>query len=332
MISIPVAETSQVSEARRRSVAIAQSAGFGETDAGRVAIVATELATNLIKHGGGGEMLVGLYEDPTGNGVEILALDKGRGMANVQACLRDGYSTAGTAGHGLGAVQRQSHMVDVVSWPGIGTAVLARLATGPVPRRRDAARPGWGAVSVPKLGEEACGDAWSVEDTEAGRTLFVADGLGHGPDAAEAAMEAVRVFQRNKTRRPAELLDHVHSGLRSTRGAAVSVARFEPERRSVNFAGIGNVAGVIVQVGQTKRMVSLNGTAGHNARKIQAFDYSYEAGLVILYSDGLATNWTLDAYPGLIGAHPTLVAGVLYRDFNRRRDDVTVLVASGAPG
>jgi hypothetical protein len=77
-------------------------------------------------------------------------------------------------------------------------------------------------------------------------------------------------------------------------------------------------------------MVSLAGTAGHNMRKAQSFDYPYPDGLVLMHSDGLATGWDLDRYPGLAHAHPTLIAGVLFRDYWRQRDDVTVLVARGA--
>jgi hypothetical protein len=74
-------------------------------------------------------------------------------------------------------------------------------------------------------------------------------------------------------------------------------------------------------------MVSMAGTAGFNTRKIQSFDYPFERGLVILYSDGLASSWTVDRYPNLASLHPTLIAAILYRDFSRQRDDATVLVA-----
>jgi hypothetical protein len=48
---------------------------------------------------------------------------------------------------------------------------------------------------------------------------------------------------------------------------------------------------------------------------------------LVLHSDGLGTRWNLNAYPGLSAHHPSLIAGVLYRDFKRGTDDVTVLVA-----
>jgi anti-sigma regulatory factor (Ser/Thr protein kinase) len=300
--------------------------GFGETDSGRVALVATELATNILKHGNGGEILVGAYGEGSDTGIELIALDKGRGIPNVAASLADGYSTAGTAGKGLGAVVRQSHFVDIASWPGHGAAVLARLKPGPPPEgSSDTSR--IGAVSIPKLGEDVCGDSWSVSVGPEETTLLVADGLGHGPDAAEAAVEAVRLFHRFNGHRPPVLLDYIHGGLRATRGAAVSVARFQPASGKMIYTGVGNVAGVLASNGQLRRMVSMPGTAGHNARKIQAFEYPFTAGLVILHSDGLASSWTLERYPNLAARHPTLIAAVLYRDLTRHRDDATVLVA-----
>ena len=222
---------------------------------------------------------------------------------------------------------RQSHFVDIGSWPGIGTAVLARVAPGKPASRKPPTSPTWGGVSIAMAGQDVCGDAWSVSNTGNARTLLVADGLGHGPEAAEASVEAVRLFHRYNGHTVANLIDYVHGGLRSTRGAAVSIARFDPATKKISFSGIGNVAGMIVAAGQTKRMVSMAGTAGFNARKIQAFDYPFEHGLVILYSDGLASSLTLDRYTNLAVLHPSLIAAILYRDFTRHRDDATVLVA-----
>jgi anti-sigma regulatory factor (Ser/Thr protein kinase) len=327
MKSVGVNDPSGVAEARRAATDLGGRAGFSEVETGKLALIATELSTNLVKHGSGGEILVGTYEDNESQGIEILALDKGAGMSNVAACLQDGYSSAGTAGHGLGSVIRQSHFVDIGSWPGLGTAVLARVAPGKTNSGKPPTSPTWGGVSIAKAGEDVCGDAWTVSNAGNVLTLLVADGLGHGPGAAEAAVEAVRLFHRYNGHTVANLTDYVHGGLRSTRGAAISIARFDPATTKITFSGIGNVAGMITTAGETRRMVSMAGTAGFNARKIQAFDYPFERGLVILYSDGLASSWSVDRYTNLAGLHPSLIAAILYRDFTRHRDDATVLVA-----
>lgn len=326
MISVVVNEGSQVAEARREVVAIARRQGFDEVDAGRAALVATELATNLVKHVHQGEILVGSDPGDDGGGIQILALDKGRGMENVHACLVDGYSSAGSAGQGLGAVIRLSTFFDIASWPGAGTAVLARIEPGKTRGARATSHSGSGAVCVARSGEDVSGDAWAIDHNGVATTLFLADGLGHGPSAAEAAVEAVRLFRRFRGHQVSTLLDYIHGGLRSTRGAAVSLARYDPLLRQVTFGGIGNVAGTLVSANGLRHMVAMPGTAGYNVRKIRSFQYPFESGLIILCSDGISTSWTIDRYPNLEASHPTLIAAVLYRDFGRRRDDATVVV------
>lgn len=329
MRAIPVTHETHVAEARRAAAARARGLGFGEEDAGRVALVTTEMATNVIKHAGGGEILVGSFEEADGAGVECIALDRGSGMPDLALSLRDGHSTAGTAGTGLGAIRRGAHVFDIDTRSS-GTAVLARFLKGRPDRGGQPGPARLGVVTVAKAGEDACGDAWSSFDCEGLRVFMVADGLGHGALAAQASQAAVGVFASHATETPEALLARMHLALRPTRGAAIAIARLEPSSRRVTFAGVGNVAGVIVEPSRTQRMVSYNGTVGHVARTIRPFAYAYEVGpLVVLASDGLGTSWSLDQYPGLAQRHPALVAAVLYRDFTRGRDDVTVLVARG---
>lgn len=327
MRSVAVTETSQIAAARRGASDIAATLGADAAGVGRVALVATELATNIIKHGGGGELLLSSYEYGAAAGVELIALDRGRGIANLQECLRDGYSSAGSAGHGLGAIKRQSQAMEVATWPGVGTAILARVGTNAVDADELPAPASYGCVDVPKPGEEVCGDACCVVDTAVGRTAIVADGLGHGPNAALAAAEAIRLFRRHQALPVPQILDYLHAGLRATRGAAVAIARFDPTGSKVTYGGIGNISGALMNGVETRRMISLNGTAGHVARRIQTFDYPFNGGVAIMCSDGLQTNWSsLDRYPGITRLHPTLFAAVIYRDFARHRDDATVLV------
>lgn len=327
-IAVTVTESSQVGEARRAATQLASRLGFGEAEAGKVAVVVTEAASNLVKHGGGGELLLGALERNGVAGVEIMALDQGPGMADLGRCMRDGYSTVGTRGTGLGAISRLSSGFELHSAPNAGTAVLARLwAHSPGP---DDSGIGIevGAVSRPHPAEQVCGDAWAVEQASGRVQFMVADGLGHGPSAAKAAREAVRIFRENVRRAPAEILHTIDAALRSTRGAAVLVVQIDLTDRQVCCAGVGNISGVIVSAGASRSLVSHNGTMGHAVRKIQEFLYPFPRGsLLVLHSDGLATSWRLDQYPGLAVRAPVLIAGVLYRDFKRGRDDVTVLAA-----
>lgn len=323
MIRIDVHDQSAVSKARQTAAQVAGGCGLPAGDAARLALVVTEACTNLLKHGGGGELLL----DAVGGGaaVQMLALDKGRGMDNVQECLRDGHSTAGSPGTGLGAMQRQSELFEIYSGRGRGTVVLARIG-----RAADDGPYLTGAVRLPKAGEAACGDAWCERRLPDGRLVMLCDGLGHGPLAASAAQEAVRVFQSAPEVEPVRLLDRIHHGIRATRGAAAAVARIDGDR--LWYAGIGNIAGTILTGAERRGLVSMAGIVGHQARRFQQFEYELPAGAVlVMNSDGLVTAWDLADYPGLMGRHPAIVAGVLYRDFSRDRDDVTVVVVTRRP-
>jgi hypothetical protein len=155
---------------------------------------------------------------------------------------------------------------------------------------------------------------------------MVADGLGHGPMARQASNEAVRIACENSSATVERLLELMHAALRPTRGAAASIAQFDLQAREIRFAGVGNVSGTIVGPDAAKSMAAHNGTLGHSLLKVRSFTYPWPVdGVLIMFSDGLGTHWKLDKYPGLSRKHPALIAGVLYRDFNRGRDDVTVI-------
>lgn len=322
-----VRETSQVGAARRAAAALADRLGFGAVDRGRVAMVATELGTNLLKHGGGGKLLISAFADRTGQGVELIAIDRGPGIANVDAALRDGHSTTGTPGTGLGAIIRGSHEVDIYSRSRGGTAVLARLQPGKPSVLAAPQSAASGAIRVPKAGETVCGDAWAIRTWPGGAAFMVADGLGHGPDAALASTAAVAIFERMPDRPVETILEAMHEVLGATRGAAIAVGSLDRAQGRVVLAGIGNIAAIIVQPGRNQRMISRNGTIGHAVKQIQAVDYAVADGaLIILASDGLSPSWSLDAYPGLQARHPSLIAAMLYRDHDLGRDDVSILV------
>jgi anti-sigma regulatory factor (Ser/Thr protein kinase) len=326
-VHIHIRETSAVAEARREVTDMAKAVGFDQSGVGRVAIVVTEAATNLVKHTPQGQLLARAFDRDGVAVIEVLALDQGPGIANIGESLRDGYSTAGSPGTGLGAIKRLSDEFDIYSAPGKGVALLSQLWSRRPPRGTRPAPYEIGVVCLPMPGEEACGDAWAVEWRGGHCVILVADGLGHGPDAAAAAMAAANALRTHPQLAPAALIEFAHGALRSTRGAALAVADLDLARE-VRYAGIGNIAGVTCAPGSTRHMVSHAGIVGHEVRKVQEFVYPWtQDSLLVMHSDGLSTHWNLDQYPGLAGRRPSLIAGVLYRDFTRGRDDVTVIVA-----
>lgn len=321
-----VSENSQRGEARRVAAAQAHALGFDEEGAGRVALVVSELAGNLVKHvRGGGELLLRAASRSGALSIEIVTVDQGPGLGDAERALRDGFSTAGTSGTGLGAVARLSDRFDLYTSAQSGTAIVSRIWRGEPPTEPAVAV---GAVCAAMPGERVSGDACSVVDLAERTRILLADGLGHGTEAEVAASKAVAVFEADQQTAIGVLLDDIHRALRPTRGAAVSIAEIDPGLESLRYVGIGNISGTIQSRGNVRNLVSHNGIVGHAIRRIQEFSYEFPAGsLAVLHSDGLKSRWSLDGYAGLTRRDPTVAAAVLFRDFQRGRDDATAVVA-----
>ncbi len=318
---VDVKERTDVAQARRCTTSFAARLGFDETTIEQTAIVATEAATNLLKHAGHGQIFVGISPGNT-SGLQIVAMDRGRGISDIPASLRDGASTSGTAGNGLGAIKRLATVFDLYSMIGTGTVVSAAFYPGSL-------APLVAGVAIPTPAETVCGDAWAVWSAGALTSVFMSDGLGHGREAATASAIAVATFLRNGERPAEDVIAAVHDALKSTRGAAIAIAELDHRRGVMHYCGLGNISGILVRPdGTEQHLVSLSGIAGHVARRLQPFTHPWLAGQVlIMHSDGIGTHWALSRYPGLASRHPGAIAGVIARDHRRGNDDAAVVVA-----
>jgi anti-sigma regulatory factor (Ser/Thr protein kinase) len=330
MRAVPVTERSQVGEVRRAVLVQSAELGWGETDCGTAALIVTEAGTNLVKHATQGVILFGV--DTHRAAVEFLILDRGPGLPWPHA-MTDGFSTTGTAGLGLGSVARLATESEVYSNVG-GTAIFARYQPGrkPVPApassRSDLSI---GALSVAKPHEEVCGDATAVHRIRERTLVVMADGLGHGPAAREAADAVLAACGEHAGRPLPEILEAAHAAARHTRGAAVLLVEIDEARRLARACGAGNISGQIIGPDRTVQLVSGNGTVGLQMNRIREFTYPWDHdSTLVMYSDGLQSRLALDAYPGWGRRQPMLVAGLLFRDFSRGRDDAAVIVVRGA--
>lgn len=324
---LEVSDTSHVGACRRAAQSLANAWRLDETAVGRVGIVANELATNLLRHAGAGEILLQPIEYDGRLEIELLAIDRGAGM-QVARALRDGYSTGGGAGTGLGAVRRLSAVFDIYSQERAGTVVLARIGAGTRARAvRDPALE-LGMISVAMRGEIECGDTWSVAAEGTRHALLVADGLGHGSFAALAAAAAVNAFAEQPFAPPEDTMRALHRRLAGTRGAAAACALLDSGAGPLHYAGVGNIAGVLAEGAGQRGLASFNGTLGISLARARQIEYPWAPhSLLVMHSDGLSARWSLAAHPQLGACHAAVIAAVLYRDHSRGRDDATVLVA-----
>jgi anti-sigma regulatory factor (Ser/Thr protein kinase) len=337
-VAIEIEEASQVGEARRAATALALALGFDSVATGRVALVATELGTNLVKHARRGRLLLAAVRNPDDGEarVEMISIDHGPGIDSLPVSVADGYSTSGTAGNGLGAVRRlcvafdaYSSLAGTILW--VQLSLRKPLDTGAAPAAPAAGRGASGievgAVALAAPGETECGDGWTVAHDGQRAAVLVADGLGHGPLAAEASQAALRVFLDAPWGSPSQVLERVHRGLSGTRGAAVAMAQLDRSTSEIAFGGVGNIAARLISGVGERSLVSQHGTAGVAVRRLQDSRCEWpEHAMLVLHSDGLATRWDLAQAPGLLQHHPTLIAAWLVRDHVRGRDDVTVVI------
>ena len=315
-----VEDVSAVAACRQAVQTMAERLEFPAARIGQLALAVTEAASNLHKHAEQGSLLLCVNRDGPQPGIDLVTIDAGPGVRDVTAALRDGHSTAGTLGIGLGAIQRLADFADLYSRPGHGTSLVARfrvVPAGPEPR--------WAGLIRPITGETECGDAYGVVLTDSAVTAVLCDGLGHGPLAAAAAAAGVAAVLEDPAGEPAALLERAHRRMRGTRGGAVGVVQVSGQL--ARSAGLGNVAASIVSDGQRKSMLSIPGIAGLQARTIRQFEYEVPPGsAVVLHSDGVSSRWEAAALPALEAKDPLLIAAVLLAEAGVHRDDAGVLV------
>jgi anti-sigma regulatory factor (Ser/Thr protein kinase) len=322
---ISVTDPSSVGEVRRSATSIADRLGLNEIRTGQLAILATEVAQNVLIHGRGGLVIVSGLQRRPGPLARIVAMDQGTGIDDLALAMDDGYSTAGTMGGGLGAMKRLATRFEIFTGKG-GTMVLLELGDDdPMPSVQVA------GMALPYPGEQLCGDGWWCEQTTQRTIAILTDGLGHGPGAAEAAQEAIATFRQHATQTPGEILSHIHDALKKTRGAVAGIVQISPGQQDLTYAGVGNIAAALVRSDRSRGVISHNGTLGMTVPRIQEVHEEWTPGSVfVMHSDGVHTKWDLSSYAGLVTHHPALICGALVRDFRRHRDDASVVVMKGA--
>ncbi|MFF5984999.1 SpoIIE family protein phosphatase [Streptomyces olindensis] len=337
---VPVDDSTRVRDVRVAAEEASARAGLGPHRTATAALVATELATNLLRHADGGRVLINLVDSARADGrrtaVQLLSLDHGPGIPDVAQAMRDGYSTAASLGAGLGTCRRIANAFDLHSAPGRGTVAMARIDHDPAVRGGAPPRPRVGGVNVPLGRAGHSGDAWGWVHDGDRLTLLLADGLGHGAKAAEASTAAVTELRGVADRPPAEILRHLGGPLRRTRGAAAAVAQLDLTSGRLAFSGIGNIGARLRTDGTWKALLSQPGIVGAQAPAtvpVQREPWHADS-LLVLHSDGLPARWTPPDDDTLLTRDPAVVAAAILRDAGSAarpvRDDTCVAVLGGA--
>jgi anti-sigma regulatory factor (Ser/Thr protein kinase) len=323
--AFPIDDPSRVGEARRYAAKAVAPLSWTEEDTGRLALVITELGTNLQRHARNGRLLIAVR--PDASEMEIISIDDGPGIGNLPLAMRDGQSSGSTPGTGLGAVKRLADSFDIHSAVPAGTISVACVRKRGAPARPAATSLQIGAICLPVPGESVCGDAWAAAVDDDRCVLMMADGLGHGPEAAKASQAALAAFAANPAADLRDIVQRTHVELQTTRGAALCVASVDSGATALTYSGAGNIAGRVLSGVFDKSIATQHGTAGAQIRRPeQTLVDIPEHALLILHSDGIETRWKSELLWPVLRRSPTIVAALLLRDHTRHRDDATVVV------
>jgi len=320
-----VADRSYFALLKKEIHSICVKAGFTEMRTGEIDIIVAEIVSNLVKHGNGGKLLVKLIKEQSIEGIELISIDDGEGIADLSRMMTDGASTTNTLGHGLGAIKRLSNVFQVYSQKGWGTILLSRVFKEELPYQKKVNE--IRSVVVAKPGEEKCGDAFYCRIGSHAVRLFLGDGLGHGAEAAIAVNTAIQSFKYSQEECAADIIREMHKSVRKTRGLVGTAALYLKKERRWRICGVGNICTRLLSGIEVRNNMAYNGIIGHNipnTMKDQELE-AENAQVLLLCSDGIKTKWDITKYPGVLKYDLSILAAVIFKDYARHTDDMSVV-------
>jgi anti-sigma regulatory factor (Ser/Thr protein kinase) len=304
----------------------AVQAEFPQLKVAHLDLIVAEMTSNLDKYTNGGEVLCAVQGLGNDQYIEIIAIDNGPGINDLNHMLMDGVSSSSTLGHGLGSIKRMSDFFSIYSLKGWGTILVSRLykTDARTENRRIVVR----GIVVPKPPEKVSGDGFTYKFSERYFKLLLLDGLGHGVEANKAVEEAYSTFKQCPASDPADIIRYMHPALKKTRGGVGTVVVYDREKDAYSVLGVGNISSKVMNNGDCKNVMPYNGIIGHNipntmtSHEISAKDYKF----IILCSDGIKSRWDVAKYPLIQRYDPIIIAAAIYKDFARQTDDMSVVI------
>ena len=185
----------------------------------------------------------------------------------------------------------------------------------------------FGIVYRPKSGRNVSGDAYLIREQEEAALICLADGLGSGEAAAEAAQAAIHCVKVHSTSSLSDIMAECHQALKRTRGAVMALMHISFAESAVTFVGVGNI-GIHVRSVAPIKPISKNGIVGYRLPRLREFTYPYTPGdLFVLHTDGISSRFALDGALWTEGAQDVqTLADRIAQNFGKENDDVTILV------
>lgn len=324
---MPVRDPADVVVARRAATELALDLGFPEDAAHEIALVVSELGSNLVKYARAGTIVVAREQDGQRVGIRVESHDHGPGIASIDQAVRDGFSTGGSLGTGLGAVNRLMDSLDICTSMSLGTDIVAirwiRAHNPPTVRCPLEV----GVASIPKQGESANGDTFVVKGWSEQLLVGVIDGLGHGEPASRAARAARAYVQAHYDQPLPAIFRGAGIACRNTRGVVMALARIDWGSARISYASIGNIEARAVDYPGRFNVMVRRGIVGLNAPDPKVTNLPWPAqAVLILHSDGISMHWRWEQVRHLRELPAAQMAREMLGILARPQDDSTILV------
>ncbi len=329
-----VVEVLQPVEVKRASNAaknFAATLSFTLAECEEISLAVTELASNLIKHASGGVIKLNSLEMDGRVGIQIESEDTGPGIADAERALTDGYSTAGSLGAGLGAVNRLMDELEFRPRPCAGLHIICQRWQRPPVKSFSLRWLEFGAATRSYRLLPENGDALVLRQWARHALTGVIDGLGHGQFAQRASQAARQYIEQHFDQPLESLFRGVGRTCRATRGVVMALARFDMERQKVVLASVGNVEVRLIGGKARSNLIVRRGILGLNAPSPMVTEFPWDAtNILIIHSDGLNTHWQWEEFRDLARETPGVIAQLLLRKLGKIDDDASVVVVKNA--
>lgn len=254
---LDIHEGADVSAARRLVREVGASLHLGTIVTESMAIIISELATNQLRHAGGGRAAVRPVTRDGVVGIEIEMVDHGQGLADPKRAFAGVPQNGESLGIGLAGVNRLSLELDLDTRVGEGIRILARRFGKPVRRRPSVTILGRPIATETRAGDAAC--FWRTDDS---LLVMLSDGVGHGVPAREASDLALATTRFHREAAPDVILTACDVALRGSRGAVLALIRVDERAHAVAAASVGNIEGGVCHLGRLEPILAQAGVVG----------------------------------------------------------------------
>ena len=330
-LRLEIAGANDVARAAQATRVFAQAIGFPEVEREQLSLVAAELASNLVRHAGGGALRLTTLTNSERRGLQIDSEDRGPGISDVDLALTDGYSTAGGLGTGLGSVNRLMDELEFHQLQPSGLRIQSQRWIRPSTHSVSHRHLECGAATRACRRAPENGDAIVVQQWQDNALVGVIDGVGHGELAQKASQAARHYLEQHFDQPLQKLFLGVNRTCRATRGVVMALGKFDLRQGTVSLASIGNVEIRLLETPAHVHMVSRRGILGLNAPEPLVSENAWrENNLLVMHSDGVANRWNWELFKTSAPLSPALIARRLLRELGSLDDDATVLVVKSA--